>query len=86
MSILAQKVVGALQYLGYSKLLRLASPNEAALGQLMTFFTGDEERIIEGVIVATLFLGEKVFIIVISALFFGIFYLSYFSGEYWTNY
>nr|AHK05653.1 ATP-binding cassette transporter sub-family C member 5 [Tigriopus japonicus] len=59
----AQKVVGALQYLGYSKLLRLASPNEAALGQLMTFFTGDEERIIEGVIVATLFLGTPILFI-----------------------
>ena len=39
--------MGAVQYLGYSKLLRLASPSEAALGQLVTFVTGDQERIQE---------------------------------------
>eukprot|EP00094_Tigriopus_californicus_P010393 TCALIF_10025-PA protein Name:"Similar to ABCC5 Multidrug resistance-associated protein 5 (Homo sapiens)" AED:0.10 eAED:0.10 QI:113/0.84/0.78/0.92/0.76/0.71/14/0/1294 len=64
----AQKVLGALQYLGYSKLLRLASPNEAALGQLMTFFTGDQERINEGIIVATLFLGTPI-LFILSAVY-----------------
>ena len=46
-SLAAIRLVGALQYVGYSKLLRLASPSEAALGQLVTFVTGDQERIVE---------------------------------------
>jgi hypothetical protein len=33
------------QYLGYDKLLRLSAPNDAALGQLLTFISADHERI-----------------------------------------
>ena len=41
----ALRLLGGLQYAGYSKMLRLASPTDAALGQLITFFTADQERI-----------------------------------------
>ena len=41
----ALKLLGGLQHLGYSKLLRLSPNNEAALGKLITFFTVDHERI-----------------------------------------
>ncbi len=35
-------MIGASQYLGFSKLLRLANPNDAAMGLLVTFCTGDQ--------------------------------------------
>lgn len=53
------RVVGATQFLGYSKLLRLAAPNDAALGMLVTFCTGDQERIIEATIAGVLLVGKK---------------------------
>jgi hypothetical protein len=36
--------LGASQYLGFSKLLRLSSTNDASLGQFLTFCTGDQVR------------------------------------------
>ena len=44
-SNLAIRILGAVQFLGYSKLLRLASPNDQALGQFITFVAADHERI-----------------------------------------
>ena len=41
----AIRILGAVQFLGYSKLLRLASPNDQALGQFITFVANDHERI-----------------------------------------
>ena len=38
-------MLSGVQYLGYEKLLRLSAPNDAALGQLLTFITADHERI-----------------------------------------
>ena len=49
--------------MGYSKLLRLASPNDSALGQLVTFCTGDLERINEAVVAGVLFFGTPVLFI-----------------------
>ena len=43
----AIRLLGGLQYVGYAKLLRLCSPDETALGQLVTLLTGDQERIQE---------------------------------------
>ena len=43
----ALRLLGAAHFLGYSKLLSLASPNDAALGQFITFITGDHDRIQE---------------------------------------
>lgn len=54
------RILGATQYMGYSKLLRLAAPNDAALGQLVTFFTGDQERILEALIAGNLLVGKTV--------------------------
>jgi ABC-type multidrug transport system fused ATPase/permease subunit len=56
----ALRVHGATQYLGYSKLLRLASPNDAALGQLITFFSADMERIHEAIVSGVMFTGGPV--------------------------
>ena len=56
----ANRVLSALVYIGYAKLLRLESPNDAALGQLVTFCTGDQERINEAVVAGTLLLGTPV--------------------------
>ena len=56
---LAIRVIGAMQYIGFSKLLRLSSPNEAALGQLITFCTGDHERMHEAIVAGVLFLGKS---------------------------
>ncbi len=38
-------MLAAVQYLGYDKMLRLSAPNDAALGQLLTFISADHERI-----------------------------------------
>ena len=51
------RIQGATTYLGYSKMLRMASPSDAALGQLITFCTGDSERIHEAVVSGILFVG-----------------------------
>ena len=50
-------MLSAVEYCGYSKLLRLTSPNEAALGQLITFTTADHERIQDSVVNGCLFIG-----------------------------
>ena len=60
------RIVGACQYLSYSKLLRLATPNDAALGQLLTFFTGDLERLNEAIVGGVLLFGECQMIPVLS--------------------
>jgi len=39
-------MIGASQYLGFSKLLRIASPSDAALGLLITFCTGDQVNLL----------------------------------------
>ena len=46
--------------MGYSKLLRLAAPNDSALGQLITFCTGDQERLIEAFVAGNLIVGTPV--------------------------
>ena len=56
--------MGAVQYVGYSKLLRLASPSEAALGQLVTFVTGDQERIQEAMVMGPHVLATPVLFII----------------------
>ncbi len=55
---LAIRVLGAAQYIGFSKLLRLSSPNDGSLGQFLTFCTGDQERIAEAVTGGLLFVGN----------------------------
>ena len=57
LSLLAIRLLSAVEYCGYSKLLRLTSPNEAALGQLITFTTADHERIQDSVVNGCLFIG-----------------------------
>ena len=42
---LGVRVLGAVQFLGYKKLLKLSSPNDAILGQFITFLSADHERI-----------------------------------------
>ena len=51
------RVSGATQFLGFSKLLRLSSPNDAALGKLITYCTGDQERIHEAIVNGVLLMG-----------------------------
>ena len=53
----SSRVSGATQFLGFSKLLRLASPNDAALGKLVTYCTGDQERIHEAIVNGVLLMG-----------------------------
>lgn len=55
--LIAIRLLSAVEYCGYSKLLRLTSPNEAALGQLITFTTADHERIQDSVVNGCLFIG-----------------------------
>ena len=57
LSFTAIRLLSAVEYCGYSKLLRLTSPNEAALGQLITFTTADHERIQDSVVNGCLFIG-----------------------------
>ena len=57
LSFSAIRLLSAVEYCGYSKLLRLTSPNEAALGQLITFTTADHERIQDSVVNGCLFIG-----------------------------
>ena len=52
--------MGALQYLGYSKLLKLASPNDSALGLFITFVSSDHERIHEGVLNLGYLIGSPI--------------------------
>ena len=52
------RVSGATQFLGFSKLLRLSSPNDAALGKLVTYCTGDQERIHEAIVNGVLLMGN----------------------------
>ena len=52
------RLCGATMYLGFSKLLRLANLNEDALGQLVTCFTGDQERVFDAVVICVLFFGK----------------------------
>ena len=52
------RVRGATQFLGFSKLLRLSSPNDAALGKLVTYCTGDQERIHEAIVNGVLLMGN----------------------------
>ena len=61
-------VQGACQYLGFSKLLRLKSPGDNALGQLVTFCTGDYERINEAVFAGVLLVGAP-FMFVMSVIY-----------------
>ena len=57
LSFSAIRLLSAVEYCGYSKLLRLTSANEAALGQLITFTTADHERIQDSVVNGCLFIG-----------------------------
>ena len=49
-----------MEFVGYSKLLRLTSPNDAALGQLITFTTADHDRIQDAVVHGVLLIGTPV--------------------------
>ena len=57
---ISRRIHGATTYLGYSKMLRMASPSDAALGQLITFCTGDTERIHEAIVSGILFIGAPI--------------------------
>ena len=57
----AIRLGGATQYLGFSKLLRLANVNEQALSKIVTFCTGDQERIGETVVIIVLLFGTFYF-------------------------
>ena len=54
------RLLSAVQFVGYSKLLRLTSPNDAALGQLITFTTSDHDRIQDAVVNGVMFIGTPV--------------------------
>ena len=60
----AIRLLGALQSVGYSKLLRLACPSEAALGQLVTFVTGDHERIQEACVLGANIIATPVMLLI----------------------
>ena len=62
------RLLSAVEYCGYSKLLRLTSPNEAALGQLITFTTADHERIQDSVVNGCLFIGTP-FMFILSIVY-----------------
>lgn len=51
------RLLGAAEFLGYSKLLKLSAPNDASLGKYLTFLAADHERIQEAVVSGTLFIG-----------------------------
>ena len=53
-------MLSAVEFAGYSKLLRLTSPNDAALGQLITFTTSDHDRIQDAVVNGVMFIGTPV--------------------------
>ena len=60
-------MLSAVEFVGYSKLLRLTSPNDAALGQLITFTTSDHDRIQDAVVNGVMFIGTPaMFIMSIS--------------------
>ena len=73
----ALRLLGGLQYAGYSKLLRLASPSEAALGQLITFVTADQERIERAIYDGSMILTTPVMILI--SLVYGV-YIAGFSA------
>ena len=56
--------MGGLQYVGYAKLLRLASPNESALGQLVTLVTGDQDRIQEACVWGPLIIATPIMFLI----------------------
>ena len=56
--------MGGLQYVGYAKLLRLASPNESALGQLVTLLTGDQDRIQEACVWGPLIIATPIMFLI----------------------
>ena len=61
------RLLSAVEFVGYSKLLRLTSPNDAALGQLITFTTSDHDRIQDAVVNGVMFIGTPaMFIMSIS--------------------
>lgn len=49
-----------MEFVGYSKLLRLTNPNDAALGQLITFVTSDHDRIQDAITNSMMGLGAPV--------------------------
>ena len=51
------RLLAAVEFVGFSKLLRLTSPNDAALGQLITFTTSDHERIQDAIVNGVMFIG-----------------------------
>ena len=50
--------MGATQYLGYAKVLRLASPKSSPYEELITYCTTDIERIRDGVILYVQLFGK----------------------------
>ncbi len=56
----ATRVNCALQYMAFSKMLRLAAPNDAALGQIVTFISNDMERVYETVVGGIMFTGAPI--------------------------
>ena len=68
LSLSGIRLLSAVEYCGYSKLLRLTSPNEAALGQLITFTTADHERIQDSVVNGCLFIGTP-FMFILSIVY-----------------
>ena len=59
----AIRLCGAVQYLGFSKLLRLSIPSDKALGQFITCCTSDQERICESVIISIFIFGKSFFML-----------------------
>ena len=55
--LLGIRLLSAVEFVGYSKLLRLSTPNDAALGQLITFTTSDHDRIQDAVVTGSLFIS-----------------------------
>ena len=70
----AIRLLGGLQYVGYAKLLRLASPDDSALGQLVTLITGDHPRIQEACIMGPLIIATPIMFLI------SIVYTVYLSG------
>ena len=60
----AIRLLAAVEFCGFSKLLRLTSPDEAALGQLITFTTADHERIQEAVVNSCMLVGTPVMFLI----------------------
>ena len=58
------RLLGGLHYVGYAKLLRLASPNDRALGQLVTLVTGDHQRIQEACVLGPLIIATPIMFLI----------------------